>query len=158
MALAKPDLLNKHGRWVTLQRKTTTNNNDFRIHCITDSVQELTDVPLWSKVHSVETLKFCIFCISCSQYMMCDACCSKQTYKSLCAFIQPFKPQYAQQLYKNTNEALITSSHDVSAIQEWAFSAQRDWQTDIWCTRSAAAPGSCWQVPGTVTEDSLDRM
>ena len=46
MALEKKlDLLNKHGRGTTLQGKTT-NNNDFCIHCITGSVQELTDVPL----------------------------------------------------------------------------------------------------------------
>ena len=52
---------------------------------------------------------------------------------------------------------LTTSSHDVSAIQERAFSEERDWQTDIRRIRSTDAPGSCWHVPGTVTEDSLDR-
>ena len=42
----KLDLLNKHGRGATLQGKATANSNDFRIHFITDSVQNLTDVPL----------------------------------------------------------------------------------------------------------------
>ena len=67
-------------------------------------------------------------------------------------------PKYAYKLYKNTNKALTTSSHDVSAVQERAFSEDRDWPTDNRRIRSADAPDSCWHVPGTVTEDSLDRM
>jgi hypothetical protein len=46
MALTKKlDLLNKYVRETTLQG-TTANNNDFCIHCVADSVQELKDVPL----------------------------------------------------------------------------------------------------------------
>jgi hypothetical protein len=45
MALTKKlDVLNKHGRGNTLQGTTAKNN--FCIHCITDSIQELKDVAL----------------------------------------------------------------------------------------------------------------
>ena len=48
MALAKPGPveLTWKGGGLLCKGKTTTNNNDFRIHCITDWFKELRDVPL----------------------------------------------------------------------------------------------------------------
>jgi hypothetical protein len=69
--------------------------------------------------------------------------------------LQPLKPQVCLQLYKNTNKTLITSSHNVSAIQEQAFCKWCDWQTDIWRVCSEDAPCSYWNMPRTVTQTLL---